>query len=306
MHFRYSLCSVLFTYTQPCEHYRVHLYWVQVKLLWGEGWGLIRDKKILVLVHSTKRESASLPITGATNGASQKWYHAYKKKTNKKRQQGYFKMAGNWQGSLRWSSVNGDTKEGCCSFCVIGGVAPKLLSAVVAKGKKSITVCRHEKDKHSRPVWLIVGEGIQQRHCEHICVVCCFAFESSTTKRASAVQLFIEFYITEYVWLVWASSQSVSKSLVWPKCHGRQTDVSKKEYIHTKCPRRVKMETVNRPVLLFLNPFFCLQFSPHVRFWRNQIWRCCCRVEKCWAHVSSLPYKVSQPKTEPTRYFHIR
>lgn len=29
-------------------------------------------------MHSTKRESASLPITGATNGASQKWYHAYK------------------------------------------------------------------------------------------------------------------------------------------------------------------------------------------------------------------------------------
>lgn len=29
-------------------------------------------------MHSTKRESASLPITGATKGASQKWYHAYK------------------------------------------------------------------------------------------------------------------------------------------------------------------------------------------------------------------------------------
>lgn len=77
MHFNYSLCFVLFTYTQPCEHNRVHLYWVQVKLLW-EGGGAIRDNRILVLVHSTKRESASLPITGATKGASQKWYHAYK------------------------------------------------------------------------------------------------------------------------------------------------------------------------------------------------------------------------------------
>ena len=77
MHFNYSLCFVLFTYTQPCEHYRVHLYWVQVKLLW-EGRGAIRDNRILVLVHSTKRESASLPVTGATKGASQKWYHAYK------------------------------------------------------------------------------------------------------------------------------------------------------------------------------------------------------------------------------------
>lgn len=42
------------------------------------GGGAFRDNRILVLVHSTKRESASLPITGATKGASQKWYHAYK------------------------------------------------------------------------------------------------------------------------------------------------------------------------------------------------------------------------------------
>lgn len=34
-------------------------------------------------MHSTKRESASLPLTGATNGASQKWYHAYKKNQTK-------------------------------------------------------------------------------------------------------------------------------------------------------------------------------------------------------------------------------
>lgn len=88
MHFNYSLCFVLFTYTQPCEHFRVHLVFFfllsssKTPLGAGEGWGLIRDNRILVLVHSTKRESASLPVTGATKGASQKWYHAYKKMTN--------------------------------------------------------------------------------------------------------------------------------------------------------------------------------------------------------------------------------
>lgn len=45
---------------------------------WVLGGGAIRDNRILIIVHSTKRESASLPITGATKGASQKWYHAYK------------------------------------------------------------------------------------------------------------------------------------------------------------------------------------------------------------------------------------
>lgn len=127
MHFNCSLCFVLFTYKQPCEHYRVHLYWVQVKLLWE---GAIRDNRILVLVHSTKRESASLPITGATKGASQKWYHAYKK-----RQQGDCKMVGIRQRSLIRSSVNGDTKND--GFCV-GDVAPELLSAFVVKVKKKI------------------------------------------------------------------------------------------------------------------------------------------------------------------------
>lgn len=55
-----------------------NFYWVQVRLPFLGG-GAVRDNKILVLVHSTKRESASLPINGVTKGASQKWYHAYKK-----------------------------------------------------------------------------------------------------------------------------------------------------------------------------------------------------------------------------------
>lgn len=123
--FRLLSVFVLFTYKQPCERYRVHLYWVQVQLL-REGEGAIGDNRTRVLVHSTKRESASLPITGATKGTSQKWYHAYKK-----RQQVYCKMVEIRQRSLMRSSINGDTKN--YGFYVVRDVAPELLSAFVVK-----------------------------------------------------------------------------------------------------------------------------------------------------------------------------
>lgn len=110
MHFIYSLCSVLFTYTQPCEHYRVHLNWVQVKTPF---WGAIRDNRILVLVHSTKRESASLPMTGVTKGASQKWYHAYKNDN---------RITARWwktvKDPLHGQALNGDRKT-WRRFCVV-------------------------------------------------------------------------------------------------------------------------------------------------------------------------------------------
>lgn len=50
----------------------------------GEGAGVRRfkDNRILVLVHSTKRKSASLPVSGATDGASPKVVPCTQKKTN--------------------------------------------------------------------------------------------------------------------------------------------------------------------------------------------------------------------------------
>lgn len=84
-------------------------------------------------MHSTKSESASLPITGATNGASQKWYHAYKNDN---------------RVTLRWWKTAKTTLYGQAFMeiqkkdgvvCVVGSVAPELLSAFVAKGKKYVT-----------------------------------------------------------------------------------------------------------------------------------------------------------------------
>lgn len=98
--------------------------------------GAIRDNRILVLVHSTKRESASLPLTGATKGASQKWYHAYKKDK---------RVTVRW-----WKTVNDPLhgqalmeiqKELCCRFCVVGDVAPEHISQPLSlKEKIYITV----------------------------------------------------------------------------------------------------------------------------------------------------------------------
>lgn len=87
------------------------------------------------------------------------------------------------------------------------------------------------------------------------------------------------------------------------KMSGRQTDVSKKEYIHTKCPRRVQMESCQKTHSAISLLIFCLQFSPHFDETRYED---VVAGLKSVIHVSSLPYKISQPKTESTKYFHIR
>lgn len=69
----------MYIYTNLVTITGSHLYGVQVRLLFvwaGDGAGgevrRFKDNRILVLVHSTKRKSASLPVSGATDGASPK------------------------------------------------------------------------------------------------------------------------------------------------------------------------------------------------------------------------------------------
>lgn len=165
---------------------------------WGEGWGLIRDNRILVLVHSTKRESASLPRNRCDQRGISKVVPCIQKW-----QRGYCKMVENCQQFLTRSSVNGDTKKKkkkwCCRFCVTGHVAPELLSAFVNRGKKkknNVDIRTRNTDDHFDR---FLGEGLQVGHCESNSAVCYFAFFflSRLTKIATAVQLYIDFYIAE-------------------------------------------------------------------------------------------------------------
>lgn len=75
-----------------------------------------KDNRILVLVHSTKRKSASLPVSGATDGASPKVVPC----TQKKKQWGCYERVGKWSALPSGGQALMETQE----EDAVGGVAP--------------------------------------------------------------------------------------------------------------------------------------------------------------------------------------
>lgn len=113
---------------------------------------------------------------------------------------------------------------------------------------------------------------------------------------------------------------------VWPKFHGRQTEVWMKEYIHTKACASVPGRKRRRAygiqtsfslfcqtvlwITYFETTFFeslCKIFACFFSFFQlKEIRWCCCWAEEWWVQPYTEPsiQKFHSQKTEPTRYSH--